>query len=317
MSSRQPGPERLHGPRSAGWALRVLPLTLLIVLALAGLRGSIGKPHWDGPAHRAAIWVGLGLAVALTVLLAITWLRRRRALAAADPGAEWTLETRLRGVLLVLLGSGIGFTIVVVLAGAHLHWFKPQPQRRRTQPQASAPAPFGRRTPPGGGGGVSIPVSDILYGLLVVALISGVLLSVWWSRRLRPAIPLDGEPEDIQDAADLREAVESGRTALLTLDDARAAIIACYAAMEHSLADRGATRAAADTPDELLERATRAKIVHGPAPARLTTLFYEARFSSHPMDQGQRQAAERALDELAAALAERPTTAEATREAST
>jgi hypothetical protein len=81
--------------------------------------------------------------------------------------------------------------------------------------------------------------------------------------------------------------------------------------MEESLAERGATRAAADTPDELLARATRSKIVRGTAAARLTTLFYEARFSSHPMEQGQRQAAEQALDELAAALATEPAEAEA------
>ena len=313
MTSRQPGPEWLHGLRSAGWALRVLPLALLILLALAGLRGSVGKPHWDGPAHRAASWVGVGLVVILAVLFVITWLRRRRALDAAARGGEWSLEMRLRGVLLVLLGSGIGSAIIVLLAGAHLHWFKPQPQPQRTQtrPTASAPTPFGRQPSGSGGGGLSIPVSDILYGLLVVALISAILLSIWWSKRLRPAIRLDGEPEDIEDAEDLREAVESGRSALLTLDDARAAIIACYAAMEHSLADRGAARAAADTPDELLDRAIRGNIVHGTAPRRLTALFYEARFSSHPMDQAQRQAAERALDELAAALAERSAAAEA------
>jgi hypothetical protein len=97
--------------------------------------------------------------------------------------------------------------------------------------------------------------------------------------------------------------VESGRSALRALDDARAAIIACYAAMENSLAERGAARAAADTPDELLARATDSGLVRGTAAARLTALFYEARFSSHPLDRGQRDAAEQALDELAAALA--------------
>jgi hypothetical protein len=73
--------------------------------------------------------------------------------------------------------------------------------------------------------------------------------------------------------------------------------------METSLAERGATRAVADTPDELLARATASGLVRGTATARLTVLFYEARFSSHPMDRGQRDAAEQALDELAAALA--------------
>jgi hypothetical protein len=72
--------------------------------------------------------------------------------------------------------------------------------------------------------------------------------------------------------------------------------------MEASLAQRGAARGAADTPDELLARATGQGVVHGTAAVRLTALFYEARFSSHPLDPGQRDAAEQALDELAATL---------------
>ena len=73
--------------------------------------------------------------------------------------------------------------------------------------------------------------------------------------------------------------------------------------MERSLADRGAARGAADTPDELLARAEAAGVVRGAASRRLTALFYEARFSSHPLGGEQRDAARRALDELAAELA--------------
>ncbi len=43
--------------------------------------------------------------------------------------------------------------------------------------------------------------------------------------------------------------------------------------------------------------------MRGTAAARLTALFYEARFSSHPLGRGQRDAAEQALDELALVLA--------------
>jgi hypothetical protein len=80
-------------------------------------------------------------------------------------------------------------------------------------------------------------------------------------------------------------------------------------AMETSLAEHGAARAVADTPDELLRRATASGIVRGTAAARLTTLFYEARFSSHPLVSGQRDAAGQALGELAALLAEAEATA--------
>ena len=57
------------------------------------------------------------------------------------------------------------------------------------------------------------------------------------------------------------------------------------------------------TPGELLTRATESGLVRGTAAGRLTALFYEARFSSHPLDHRQRDAAEHALDELAADLA--------------
>jgi hypothetical protein len=73
--------------------------------------------------------------------------------------------------------------------------------------------------------------------------------------------------------------------------------------MERSLADRGTSRTAADTPDELLARAVGAGTVRGPAAGRLTALFYEARFSTHPVAASQRAAASAALDELAAELA--------------
>jgi hypothetical protein len=49
--------------------------------------------------------------------------------------------------------------------------------------------------------------------------------------------------------------------------------------------------------------------VSGTAPARLTALFYEARFSSHPLAGSQRDAAAAALDELADALADDRTAA--------
>ncbi len=154
-----------------------------------------------------------------------------------------------------------------------------------------------------------IPLGPILYTLLVIAIVAAVVVSIWWSTRLRrPAAPL--VIEDVS-TEELREAVNEGRAALAGIDDARAAIIACYVAMERRLADRGTARGAADTPDELLARAVASGIVRGGAAGRLTTLFYEARFSTHPLSAGQRDAASAALDELAAELAAKPAAPEA------
>ena len=66
--------------------------------------------------------------------------------------------------------------------------------------------------------------------------------------------------------------------------------------------------------EELLARAVSAGLVRRGAAARLTALFYEARFSSHPLRDGQREAASGALAEIAADLDRpRPGPAEAER----
>ncbi len=302
----QPGPtdhEGTPGGRSRPapaeqWLVRVLPLVLLIILGLAGLRGTVATPRWDGPLHRDGVAVGIALEVVLVTLLLIT-LRRRRS------GRQEAVPRKLRGMLTFVLGVGAAAVAVAVLVSLRLHLFTalPKNQRGATIPTARSTRPVLR---PGSSGGTTfhIPLAVLLYTLLVVVLLTGVVLSIWWARRLRPAIgPREGA-FIAHDGEDLREAVESGRSALHSVDDARAAIIACYVAMENSLAERGTARAIADTPDELLARARQSGIVRGTAAARLTALFYEARFSSHPLDRGQREGAERALDELAAALAE-------------
>jgi hypothetical protein len=306
MTSRQPG----STTPAWGGLVRLLPLTLLIILGLAGLRGAVTAPKWDGPLQRYGVVIGLALEVVLGALLVIM-LRRRRAggteaagLRAGDAGsgAASPVAVKLRGVLIPVLGAAMVTIVIVILAGLHLHLFTPKARKPTAQPTSGLPKQPKPRAP-GHIGSFNIPLADLLYGLLVVLLIVAVVLSILWSRRLQKP----GRPTHdfiAEDPEDLREAVESGRSALRALDDARAAIIACYVAMEASLADRGAARAVADTPDELLARATASGLVHGSAAARLTALFYEARFSSHPLDRRQRDAAEQALDELAAALAE-------------
>ena len=291
-----PGPSAGPGP---SWPL-VLPLTLLVILGLAGLRGAVTTPRWNGPLRHDGLVIGLALEVILGVLLLLAYRRRARAMRGGVPVND--VAAKLRGFLVLVLGAGMIAVAVAIFFSLHLHLgggvqpaptftVKPIP-KRKPRPQGAQP-----------GGSFHVPVTVILYVLLVVLLVAAVLLSIWWSRRFGPSFGGRTTGFLAEDPEDLREAVESGRQALRTVDDARAAIIACYVAMETSLAERGAARAVADTPDELLARATASGLVRGTAAARLTALFYEARFSSHPLGRGQRDAAEQALDELAAALA--------------
>jgi hypothetical protein len=287
---------------------RLLPLALLVILVAAGLRGEVSAPRWNGPLRADGLAIGLALEVILAALLIVTLRRDSVARRAAErrpyTGEDVDLEpsAALRFTLKWLLGACMVAVAVVLISDLHLHFLS------KGKPPTTPPVFKGKlKTPPpipqhpGGGLTLHIPWAPILYGLLVVALVAAVVISIWWSSRLRQA----AAPLVIEDvgADELREAVESGRAALAEISDARAAIIACYVAMERSLADRGTSRTAADTPDELLARAVGAGTVRGPAAGRLTTLFYEARFSTHPVAAGQRAAASAALDELAAELA--------------
>jgi len=287
---------------------RLLPLGLLVVLVIAGLRGAVPAPRWTGPLKADGIAVGIALEVLFAVLLIALRVRdaadRRAAASRPYSSADKDIEPReaLRFTLKYVLGMAMIAIGVVLVTDLHLHFFSrpaslPPALRRKGLPK---PPPLSGS---GGGFGFHVPLGPILYGLLVVALVAAVAISIWWSARLRrPAAPL--VIEDVS-TEELREAVAEGRAALAGIDDARAAIIACYVAMERSLAERGTARASADTPDELLARAVAAGVVRGGAAGRLTALFYEARFSTHPLDGSQRDAASAALDELAVELAAR------------
>ncbi len=288
---------------------RLLPLVLLVVLVIAGLRGAVPAPRWNGPLRADGIAIGIVLEIIFGVaLLAV----RRRDAAAHRAAAALPYDATqhdiqppqaLRFTLRYVLSACMIAVAVVMLTDLHLHFFS----KPRSLP-SQHPAPLHTLKPPktavGGGGSLHIPWGPILYTLLIIVIVAAVAVSIWWSTRLRrPA-----QPRFIEDVTgeELREAVAEGRAALARIDDARAAIIACYVAMERSLAERGTARAAADTPDELLARAVAAGAVRGGAAGRLTALFYEARFSTHPVQAGQRDAASAALDELAAELAARP-----------
>jgi hypothetical protein len=69
----------------------------------------------------------------------------------------------------------------------------------------------------------------------------------------------------------------------------RAAIIACYAAMERELSRvPGAVPQDFDTPTEVLARAVENHALHGDSAAELVNLFEEARFSPHVMSEAHR-----------------------------
>jgi hypothetical protein len=147
-----------------------------------------------------------------------------------------------------------------------------------------------------------------ILGVLVAILIAAVVIAL--ILRLRALAQnqqgITGTPppalaEDAEDESALGAAVLAGRSALE--GEARAAIIACYAAMEDSLTRAGVPRLASDSPTDLLTRATERGVVDGPAPRVLARLFREARFSTHPMAAEHLDHAREALDAITEQLA--------------
>jgi Domain of unknown function (DUF4129) len=128
--------------------------------------------------------------------------------------------------------------------------------------------------------------------VLVAILAMAALAMLWWRQRVEPAAgpqATGGEDND-------RAAARAGRVPLdQQWDDPRAAVVGCYAAMEHMLEATGSARRHAETPEELLHRAvTEGHLAPGPGRA-LTELFLTARYSSAPVTSADVATARHAL----------------------
>ena len=314
------GGGRIRVPRPVLVLLGVL-LLALGAAALASARGS--AEHGAGPLAKEW-WLFAVLAVGLGIF-ALVKLRER--ISAADPGS--TAQARLnRGVLAVL-----AIVVVALPIGLYLARFQSTggsgsctvncPELLSTGTGGNDRTPLNLPTKaPAHAGSVKLPLGLILLviGCVLAALVvAGLVLLYLRMRRLRLLrFGIEGSPppaltDEARDEEVLGAAVLAGRGALE--GEARAAIIACYAAMEDSLAAAGVTRLESDSPADLLRRATERGVVAGPAPRLLAALFREARFSTHPIGARHLDQARGALDEITAQLAARQEAAEAARAA--
>jgi Domain of unknown function (DUF4129) len=282
---------------------RVAVVLLLLGVAVLGISG---RRHLDWAAIAAApgsTWIGLGLiaAAAFVVVLSVNALRRmvRTEVAGSDapvPSIEGSRVTWY-GYLAAVAVIAVAVLLVYLLLKSAL----PHP------PPSIAPNrvnPFGRR-PNSNGNDASAPDT----WALVIAILTGVLLAVVVMVRRRRAELAEERPGDDEptDETGLAEAVAAAEVELDAHgDDTRAAIIAAYLAMERQLAAGGVTRRASDTPTDFLLRAMATARVSRGSATRLTDLFREARFSTHPMGAAAREDAARALARVADDLVHGP-----------
>ncbi|MFK4546243.1 hypothetical protein RKD29_005839 [Streptomyces tendae] len=306
-----------HGERTRHRAAPGVVLAAAVVGALAvaalALRPAEGLLHSGrGPlGHWGFVAIGVSVVWTFGAWTLVQNLRHRFG---ADRFSLPPREERLREAAAPLLLATSGIVGVLALV---LHRFSTGDSTSGPPPPlATDPMPtpsLAARPPeqrPGATDHSSLPLHLVLVLLAAVAVVLVVVAVVRRLRRFGLRVPqrpgLAGTAAQDDDARLLLSAVRSGRRALAgTGDDARTAVIACYAAMEDALAASGVPRHASDSPADLLSRAADAGFAPGSAAPRLTALFREARYSSHPMDASHRAAAADALEEIASLLGAR------------
>jgi hypothetical protein len=272
-----------RGARGGADARRAAAVLLLVAAAAVGLRAggafsAGGSSDFLGLGERALYWALLAaeivLAVAGVALLVarLVWAR----------GGDNRLQRKRRSIWWLLMLPLLVFGLAKIIAKLRRHGFGPRPAAH----QFGAPA---------GGGGRYHPLpgpSWPVFALFAVAALAAFALAVY--RRRRAAPPFE-RPAPGSGPEPLAEAVAAGEEALRAAADPRAAIIGCYAAMERSLADAGSPADMADTPAEVLARATAGGLIRSTWASTLTGLFRLARYSSHPMTEADRATALGAL----------------------
>ena len=270
-------------------------VAVLLVAAVTGLRarGTFAR----GPNQAVAGVSGTAAAVILSAAEGIAVVAFIIVLASARPQRKPKPEEdeeppRLRipwwaktlGVLLAVAALVTPFAVL----------FTRKSRSLVTRPLTGAPHP--------GPGKLTVPHPSstwpLIAGMVIaIAIVAGLTLL---SRHRRPAGTSNTGRRRL---ATLLDSLAAGSDALAAGGEPRAAIIACYAAMERGFAAAGSTPAVADTPAEVLARATRSGLVR-PEPAEtLTGLFRRARYSSYPMTSADSRKAADALTEMRADLA--------------
>ncbi|OBF21770.1 hypothetical protein A5725_13360 [Mycobacterium kubicae] len=301
---------------------RVVLLIALVIVAAASLRGYLppheGKRLADSGENRA-MWAAIIAMLAGTLaILTVAIIARLRDPRTVAPSAGQLPELLGRGkerpswrVVLIGLALVVAWLFFAALlsglaAPPDVDVNAPPPDPSGSPPAtgtapARTPQPAHKRT------GDTLGILLATTVPLLVLLVAGAVAAT--RRRRTPAATGAATPAEApappSGSGALVRAAEVGLAEIADHSrDPRAAIIACYAAMERELANvPGAVPQEFDTPSEVLARAVQQRALHADNAVQLVNLFAEARFSSHVMNEGHREVAVRVLelvlDELA------------------
>jgi len=273
-----------RGARSGADIRRAGSVLLLVVIAAVGLRAggafsAAGDKAILGLSGRALYWgllvTEIILAVAGLILLVVRliWMRE---------DGDGLPERKRRSIWWILLLPLVVFGVSKIIAKLRGHGFGLH----------GAAGPAGGSTAHGGTAHAGGSSWQVLVLFVAVALMVAVVTVL---RHRRSAVPALEDPAPAASASASAQALRED-------PDPRTAIIGCYAAMERSLAEAGAPVVAADTPAELLAKATTGGLIRSAWAGTLTGLFRRARYSSHPMTEADRTTAMNALAQVRADL---------------
>jgi hypothetical protein len=158
-----------------------------------------------------------------------------------------------------------------------------------------------KKRKPGQKGGDPAAVEPHFEYLVLWIALAGIAIGgawfyyVWRTRKKRTAVPLELEQTVAEDfAASIGDAIGD----LESEPDARRAVIAAYARMEDVLGRNGLQRRPSETPVEYLRRILLGLTSRGDSVSHLTSLFEQAKFSRHTIDDAMKRDAIAALREI-------------------
>ena len=303
-------------PHGKGPIARVIALGLLLVVLGVALRGrlpGVQQAEPDRPTGGPAPLIGVialvsaaMLVVAVAIVMSIREPGRPMPAARYDvPGGGAARGRRSWRVLLIGLAVILAWVLLNALL-TQLPWLHagdvPTPKTAPGPPPSGEVVPRPPAPQPGAGNDhVFWFLAGSTAALMLLILTAAAVVRL---RRRRDAAPVAATApvrgaavEPASGSESLALAAERGLAEVGDLSrEPREAIIACYAAMENALANApGAAPQDSDTPSEVLARAVEHHALQAGSAGDLVTLFAEARFSTHVMNEGHREAAERAL----------------------
>jgi hypothetical protein len=283
---RTEAPAPIGGGRALALGLGLCACALVAAFAAGGVGSRVGAPPTGGfaPIQLAADVVVGGLAVFGLFVLVMTRGAGRRA-RGRDQVPLWQRILAMCLVALVVLGA------VSLISKVPSHPIRGGPSGGLP---AKKPPPATRAKATHHGGALDaawVPAAAVIVGVLLGI---AVLYAIFRQPRHEPP----AEPEQPLDRA-----IAAGIEGLETEADPRRAVIKAYAGMEHALAVDGLPREPSETPLEFLRRVFERLESSRGATARLTRLYEQAKFSTHPIDERMRGEALSALAQLRTELA--------------